>query len=74
VFKGDHIIANFSKVVGTPLCSPSLCGQQLTQRGLSPLDLARQNGLAANKRPDQNMRIGKPAALSCQPSDEPVRV
>jgi hypothetical protein len=75
VFKGDHIIADFPEVIGTPLHrGPCLCGQQLTQRGLSPLDLARQNGLTANEWPDQNMGIGKPSAFSRQPSYKSVRI
>jgi len=42
VFKGGHVIADFPEIIGTSLYrGPSLRGEQLTQRRLSALDLAR---------------------------------
>jgi hypothetical protein len=41
VFKGGHVIADFPEIIGTSVyCGPSLCGEQLTQCRLSPLNLA----------------------------------
>jgi hypothetical protein len=65
VLKSHYIIANFPKIFGTSIHDRSrLSGEQLTQRGLCPFYLARQNGFTLYEGPDQNVRIGKPTTLA----------
>ena len=75
VFESYNVIANFSEIVWTSVYhSPGFCGQQLTKSSLRPLNLARQNSLASNERPNQNMRVGQPPPLSSEPSDKAVSI
>jgi len=65
VLKGNYVIANFPKILGTSINDRSrLSGKQLTQGGLGAFNLARKNSFALYEGADQNMRIGKPTTLA----------
>jgi len=75
IFESHNVIANFSKILWTSVYDrPGFCGQQLTKGSLRPLDLARQNSLSSNERPNQNMRVRQPPSLSSEPSDKAISI
>jgi hypothetical protein len=51
-----------------------LCSQQLAQCGLRPFNPAGQHRLAPHEGPDEEMGVRQASALSCQPTDSPVRI
>jgi hypothetical protein len=75
MFESHNVIANFSEILWTSVYhGAGFCGQQLTKSSLRPLDLARQNSLASNERPNQNMRVRQPPPLASEPSYKAVSI
>jgi len=73
MFQRNYVVANLAKIFGTAIHDGSrFGGKQLTERSLCALDLAGQDGLASHERPDENVRIRKPAALSRQSANEAI--
>ena len=75
MFQRNYVVTNLTKIFGTAIHDGSrFGGKQLTERSLCAFDLAGKDGLAPDKRPDENVRIGKPAALSRQSANEAICV
>jgi hypothetical protein len=75
MFERDDIISNFPEIVRAALhhCS-GFGGQQFTQGGLGPFDLAGQNRLSPEEGAHENMGIGKTSPLRREFADQSIRV
>ena len=70
VLERRHVVAHLAEVGRAPLHRrPGLGRQQLPERGLRALDPAGQNGLPADERPDEEVRVRELATLARQAAD-----
>ena len=73
VLKSDHVVTDLPKVLwATIYGSAGFRCKQFPERSLGALDAAGKDGFLANKRPDEEMRIGNAPSLTRKPANCPV--